>query len=105
MSRRAWKKREKLKKSEHKRGLDAPLPFGALLAPNGRPLNVTDCLTCGAPTTELWLLTTGKVGCGQCVQDRALVFLALAQEQSADANTDRPRNHLLAPSQPLISVG
>lgn len=105
MSRRAWKKREKLRKSEEKRQIDAIVPFGALTAPDGAPLNITDCLSCGAPTTETWLLTTGKVACGACVSDRDLVLLAIAQEVGRDPQTGRPRNHLLAPSQPATAAG
>jgi|GEM_PF-3209497 len=99
MSARSWKKRQKFKKSEKKRLRDVIVPFGAIESPNGADLQLMDCLTCSKPTTEHWLLNTGKVGCGRCVASRDEVFLALAQEESEEGAN--PKLHLLSPSLPF----
>lgn len=104
MSRRAWKKRQKLKKSEDKRNRDVVVPFGAFEAPGGAPLAVMDCLSCRKPTTEHWLLKSGRVGCGWCVSDKSSVFLAMAQEEGDDGDSSAPRRHLLAPSDPFTEL-
>lgn len=101
MSRRSWKKREKIRRSEKKRLRDVIVPFGSLESPSGSDLQLMDCLRCGKPTTEHWLLRTGKVGCGRCVRSRNDVFLALAQEEPGEDDA-APRIHLLSPSDPFI---
>ncbi|NBT35710.1 MAG: hypothetical protein EBT03_09270 [Betaproteobacteria bacterium] len=101
MSKRAWEKRAKLRRSEAKRNREIIVPFGAVEAPNGAPLQVTSCLSCGKHTTELWTLITGKVGCGQCVRDRSLVLLAVCQEEQLEPSDAPPRVHLISPSEPL----
>lgn len=98
MSRRSWKRREKIRRSEKKRFRDVVVPFGALESPAGSELQMMDCLTCGKPTTEHWLLRTGKVGCGRCVRSRTDVFLALAQEELREGD-EVPRIHLVSPSE------
>ena len=102
MSGRQWKKRQRIKRSaERKQRRDlkeAGGVFGQRALASGQSLVVTSCPSCKSTTTEVWALATGSLGCGRCVSEKDVIWLAFAQQVE-----DR-RMHVVNPSEPVSAA-
>lgn len=98
MSGRLWRKlksHKALRKREQKelkaRLKEAQRAVGRRTGPSGRELVVTECPSCHAATTEIWLRSAGQNGCPACVENRETVMFAVIDELWPDG----ARRHLV----------
>lgn len=81
--RKAEKAREKAERKQAIKRANTPAT-GPSVGPSGFPLTESLCGYCGYPTTEVWVLMTGEVGCARCVEDPKDVLLARVHEARGD---------------------